>query len=106
MTVLNLRQDQIPREAVYIGRLSKGRSPWGNPFMIGRDGNREQVIEAYRQKLYADIESGAIPLERLAALADKDLVCFCAPQACHGHVLEAAAAWAKEILSFDLEALP
>ena len=29
---------------IYIGRPSK----WGNPFVIGRDGNREQVIEKYR----------------------------------------------------------
>jgi hypothetical protein len=29
---------------IYIGRPSK----WGNPFVIGRDGNRGQVIEKYR----------------------------------------------------------
>lgn len=30
---------------VYIGRPSK----WGNPFSIGRDGSREEVIEKYRE---------------------------------------------------------
>ena len=29
---------------VYIGRPSK----WGNPFRIGPDGNREEVIRKYR----------------------------------------------------------
>jgi hypothetical protein len=29
---------------VYIGRPSK----WGNPFQIGRDGTRDEVIAKYR----------------------------------------------------------
>ncbi|PIW12451.1 MAG: hypothetical protein COW35_01440, partial [Candidatus Infernicultor aquiphilus] len=29
---------------VYIGRPSK----WGNPFTIGKDGTRSEVIEKYR----------------------------------------------------------
>jgi hypothetical protein len=29
---------------VYIGRPSK----WGNPFVVGRDGNRLEVIKKYR----------------------------------------------------------
>ena len=28
---------------VYIGRPS----PWGNPFEIGKDGNRQEVVEKY-----------------------------------------------------------
>jgi len=31
------------RDDVYIGRPGK----WGNPFQIGRDGTREQVITRY-----------------------------------------------------------
>lgn len=30
---------------VYIGRPSK----WGSPFVIGKDGNREEVILKYRE---------------------------------------------------------
>ena len=30
---------------IYIGRPSK----WGNPFSIGKDGTREEVIEKYRE---------------------------------------------------------
>lgn len=78
--VLNKYRDGIPKGAVYIGRPSK----WGNPFAIGKDGDRDEVIAKYRQWLLArpDIMEAA-KLE----LAGKDLVCFCAPKACHGDVL-------------------
>ena len=33
--------------AIYIGRGSK----WGNPFVIGKDGTRAEVIEKYGQWL-------------------------------------------------------
>lgn len=36
-----------PPDAVFIGRPSK----WGNPYIIGKHGTREQVIAAYRQWL-------------------------------------------------------
>ena len=48
---------------IYIGRPSK----WGNPFVIGRDGNREQVIEKYPH-VYSRpsgvVGSGAVRTER------------------------------------------
>lgn len=40
--VLNKRTDAYDG-AVYIGRRSK----WGNPFVIGRDGTRAEVIAKY-----------------------------------------------------------
>lgn len=78
MRVLNKHHGNIPRDAVYIGRGSQ----WGNPFVIGRDGNREEVIEKYRNHLLFD----DMVLE-VKELIGKDLVCYCAPQACHGDVL-------------------
>lgn len=42
--VLNKRRDGCPRGAAYIGRPSK----WGNPFVIGADGTRDEVVERYR----------------------------------------------------------
>ena len=41
--VLNKRVDGIPPGAVYIGRPSV----WGNPFVIGKDGSRDDVIAKY-----------------------------------------------------------
>ena len=64
---------------IYIGRPSK----WGNPFVIGFDGDRETVIEKYREWLLKQPELVA----DLAELRGKVLGCWCAPQRCHGDVL-------------------
>lgn len=80
MKVLNKYKDGFPPDSVYIGRPSK----WGNPFTIGKDGTREEVIEKYREWLKTQpqlIEAAK------RELAGKDLVCFCAPKPCHGDVL-------------------
>ena len=80
MVVLNKRNLRvgIPRGAVYIGRGSK----WGNPFIIGKDGNRSEVIAKYIS--YAREKFSR---EELRELKGKDLVCYCAPLQCHGDVL-------------------
>ena len=88
--VLNKHKSGIPAGSVYIGRGSK----WGNPFVIGKDGNRDDVCEKHRAYLKRQITEGQISIEELAELHGKDLVCFCAPLRCHGHTLEKAAAWA------------
>src|SRR5688500_8920330 len=70
---------------VYIGRPARGLpgSKWANPFRIGRDGDRGEVIAKYeawicgRSDLLAD----------LPELAGKVLGCWCHPEACHGDVL-------------------
>lgn len=64
---------------VYIGRPTK----WGNPFVIGRDGSREEVIKKYEEWLQH--QPGL--LAQLPELRGKDLLCWCAPQPCHGDVL-------------------
>lgn len=64
---------------VYIGRPSK----WGNPFVIGRDGDRDAVIAKYRRW----IRTKPKLMASLHELRGRDLVCFCAPQPCHGDVL-------------------
>lgn len=63
----------------YIGRGSK----WGNPFVIGKDGNREEVIEKYRKW----IKTQPKLLKALPELKGKVLGCWCFPKACHGDVL-------------------
>ena len=83
---------------VYIGRAGKGRpGPWGNPFRLQNpkdDTQRQAVLDRYRRWLTAEVESGRLPLTRLAALAGKRLSCFCKPKDCHGDVLAQAAEWA------------
>ena len=67
-------------DAVRIDR----RTRWGNPFRMGKDGDRAQVIERYRVWLWQRIESGEIALEDLARLNSKVLFCHCHPLPCHG----------------------
>ncbi len=79
----------------YIGRPSV----LGNPFVIGRDGTRDEVIAKYRVWLNDQLhESEAVgrELSRLTDLArdgDLNLVCWCAPQACHGDVVKSCIEW-------------
>lgn len=77
ITVVN-KYHKIPYD-IYIGR----GSIWGNPFIIGKDGNREEVIEKYEEYLVNSPEL----LKKLPELRGKTLACFCAPKACHGDVL-------------------
>lgn len=66
---------------VYIGRPSK----YGNPFKIGKDGTREEVIEKYRDWLHRNPN---LMREVKEELKDKVLGCWCKPDACHGDVLK------------------
>lgn len=94
MAVLNYRDVGLPEGAIFIGRPSY----WSNRFRISRLTTREKAIALYRDDLWERIRNGEIDLEELAALHGKDLVCYCTPKACHGFVLEKAAAWAVEWL--------
>lgn len=77
--VLNFKTDKIPEGSVYIGRPSK----WGNPYRIGEDGSRHEVIAKYLQWLIGN----PLLMGSLKELIGKDLVCYCSPLPCHGDVL-------------------
>lgn len=80
------------RHAVYVGRPS----PFGNPFVIGRDGNREEVIKKFRAWL---LSQPALITRVQSELRGKDLVCWCSPLACHADVLlEVANSNRKEVI--------
>ena len=68
---------------IYIGRPSK----WGNPFTIGKDGSREEVIEKYRLHILKQPKL----LKDIKTLKNKILGCWCAPKACHGDILASLA---------------
>ena len=95
--IVNLKHEPhaLANGAVRIDR----RTRFGNPYRIGRDGSREEVIERYRRRLWQRIRAGAVSLEELAALHGKTLACHCAPLPCHGEVLARAAAWAASALA-------
>lgn len=82
--VYNKRDPNIPRGAVYVGRPTK----WGNPFVIGKDGNRKEVILKYRKYIMDHVYTSDLFMNDLnKELRGKDLVCWCAPKACHADIL-------------------
>ena len=98
--ILNRRTDRSRPHQVYIGRPSK----WGNPFRLRHEGERIRVIAQYRADLVHRLRTGRVARAELAELDGRPLVCWCAPLACHGHVLLAAAAWAAAKPCASLEA--
>jgi hypothetical protein len=59
---------------------------WGNPFIIGKDGNREEVIQKYEEWITNSPQAEHLR-EMLPNLQDKVLGCCCKPKACHGDIL-------------------
>ena len=92
--VVNLKSEPYD---VYIGRSGQGLvSKWGNPFRIGKDGDRDTVISKYRDRLWPRIKDGKIKQSDLLSLKGKTLGCFCKPQPCHGDVIAEAVLLALE----------
>lgn len=65
---------------VYVGRPSV----WGNPFRIGPDGSRAEVIAKYRAWILARPKLVA---RARVELRGRVLACWCAPAPCHADVL-------------------
>jgi len=76
-TVVHCKRTELP--FVYIARPSK----WGNPFVIGKDGKRLEVIAKYEQWI---LHQHNLLLE-LPELIGHNLGCWCYPKICHGNVL-------------------
>ena len=81
--VWNKRDPLTPKDALYVGRPTK----WGNPYVIGRDGTRAEVIAKYKDFLTDLIYTSDLFMADLHELRGRDLVCWCAPKACHADVL-------------------
>lgn len=92
----------MPENTVYAGRPGK----WGNPFVVGMDGEAARCVELFRMlcagKMCISKSAGSIDAQRdfLAALNEdlpelvgKDLACWCRLDApCHVDVLLEVAA--------------
>jgi hypothetical protein len=76
---MKLTRTEQPRDAIYIGRGSK----WGNPFRIGPDGNRDDVIAQHEYWLAHQNDL----LRKIDDLKGRDLICYCSPLGCHGTLL-------------------
>lgn len=73
--VHNKHHRTAPPGAVYVGR----GSPYGNPFIIGRDGDRDMVCDRFERHI--------LPTLDLRPLRGKHLVCFCKPARCHADAI-------------------
>jgi len=66
----------------------------GNPYIIGKDGTREQVIEKYRLLLPEQYRLLNIVRDRIDEMLERTkthpilLACWCAPLPCHGDVIK------------------
>lgn len=74
---------------VYCGRKwgKYSDSLWGNPFHIGKDGTRDEVIERYRKYFYGRIAIDKVFKEETEKLRGKTLLCWCYPKKCHCDVI-------------------
>jgi len=95
MAIYVVNKKSFKGEGIYVGRPSV----LGNPFAIGRDGDRAEVIGKYRVWLWKQVKARAevfeelVRIKRKAEAEDVYLVCWCKPLACHGDVVKACVEW-------------
>ena len=81
--LINYRTYNLDRsEVIPIDR----RTIFGNPFFIGIDGNREDVIEKYRKQFYKKLITDKF-YQEVCQLKGCILGCWCTPLPCHGDVI-------------------
>lgn len=77
--VINKRDNWSCKAFVWVDR----QGPWGNPFKIGRDGDRSAVLTDHEDWLRRTPEL----VQEVYRLHDAALACWCDPQPCHGWLL-------------------
>lgn len=83
------RGDPAYADVIYLGRgVRRGgwdlpASPLANPFTIGPDGTRDEVIAKYRAHLLSRPDLLAL----IPPLRGRRLGCWCAPKSCHADVI-------------------
>lgn len=94
MKVLNMRgAGKLPPSAVRVDRTTQ----YGNPFVIGAAGSRDEVIAKYRTLLWERMQhEQGFAEQMLHDLDGRDLACWCAPEPCHADVIIRAIAWLKD----------
>lgn len=78
--VHNSHHGKTPPGAVYVGR----GSPFGNPFVIGVDGTRDEVCDKFET---AVLNNPALIALIKTKLRGRHLVCYCKPARCHADTL-------------------
>jgi len=96
-TYNNLKEWTEDNNNVYIERgwvvfFNKQRFPlfssnFTNPYKIGRDGTREELIDKYRNYITQKLENNKSLQDELIMMKNKNLGCWCYPEMCHGNIL-------------------
>lgn len=81
--IINIKTNLDEKNFVYAGR----GSIFGNPFEIGRDGDRAEVIKKYGQWFQFLIKDERF-VKELAKLKNRNLGCYCVPAPCHCQVIK------------------
>jgi hypothetical protein len=93
----NLKEWMDDENNVYIGRtgvvfINKTRFPqkssnFANPYKIGKDGTREEILIKYKKYIINKLKNNKPLRNDLRSLKDKNLGCWCCPEMCHGDIL-------------------
>lgn len=62
-------------------------TPFGNPFILGKDGDRTTVLAKYRAYFLKRVNDEPFFRRQVLALRGKKLGCVCSPKLCHGMVI-------------------
>ena len=120
MTVVNFKhfgsvealQEKFGENWRYVGRamphFGLPGSPLGNPYRLDEKTDRKTAVELYKQYLWGRIKQrDPVVLQALQEIGeDTAVVCWCAPDACHGDVVVKAAAWLRENGNADRTDVP
>ena len=105
IVVVNGKRDGfVGINKIYIGRQNKSynlpESPLANPFVLGKDGGRNQVIKLYSEWLWSQIKLDSPAKKELLKICDRlrkhevlALTCWCHPLPCHGDVIVRCIDW-------------
>lgn len=83
MTTTLVNRHTHPNFNIYIGR----GTPFGNPYIIGQNGTRDQVIALYKIYFYQKLSHDPAFAAQVESLRGKILSCSCSPKKCHGDII-------------------
>lgn len=113
---ISVKDKVLVGNVVYIGRENKANllsaNPLANPYVLGSDGDRDEVVEKYRQWLWLNVkrkldnprhgnavfaelkrlqlEARKIQMDNIVNSTDNSLtlMCWCKPnEKCHGDII-------------------
>jgi hypothetical protein len=81
---------------LYIGRSWAGlpQSVFHNPFHVGKDGTRDEVLAKFAAYFYAPEQKSLRDLALYAINVDREILgCWCYPLPCHGDIIAGYVKW-------------